>query len=293
MQIPHPIETAASPVHDRRATDEDEVNRRRLRARPSRKAGVKTELPNRSDRDFFAPRLMTFTQWEGREPAPDQTRTPLPEDRPLSFAQAIYRRANGALIRCEECHPHGAPHSVLYVVVERDAARWRERLNSLHHDFFGPGRSDPLVPVRLEVIDRATHDALQRLVAAGLVAPTTRATRSLWPVDESTTSPPPLSEAERRKAGSYRCQAARKLKMADVLAGGDLGEEARLALLDAIEPLGRALAVENRLPEPQSLEDALLPPLGTAWKGALPLVRNFLREASQPVPPVLFVLGQV
>ena len=61
-------------------------------------------------------------------------------------------------------------------------------------------------------------------------------------------------------------------------ASGDLAEEARLALLDAIEPLGRALAVENRRPEPQSLEDSLLPPLGAAWKDALPLVRSFLRE---------------
>jgi hypothetical protein len=181
----------------------------------------------------------------------------------------------------------------LYVVVERDAAQWRERLNSLHHDYFSNGKADPLAPVRLEVVDRATHDALQRLIAAGLVTRTTRVTRSLWPMDESTTSPPPLSEAERERAGAYRSQAARKLKVAGVLAGGDLCEEARLALLDAIEPLGRALAVENRLPEPHSLEDALLPPLGTAWKEALPLVRNFLREASQPVSPIVSVLGQI
>ena len=78
-----------------------------------------------------------------------------------------------------------------------------------------------------------------------------------------------------------------------MLAGGDLEEEARQALIDAIEPLGCALAVEGRLPEPQSLEDALLPPLGAAWKEALPLVRNFLREPAQPVPPVLCALGAV
>jgi hypothetical protein len=150
-----------------------------------------------------------------------------------------------------------------------------------------------LAPVQLEVVDRATHDALQRLISAGLFAGTTRATRSLWPMDASTTALPPLSEAEREKAESYRCKAARKLKMAGVLAGGDLREEARLALLDAIEPLGCALAVENRLPEPQSLEDALLPPLGSAWKEALPLVRNFLRESSQPVPPIISALGQI
>jgi hypothetical protein len=254
------------------------------------------QIKLRSGRQAFLAKLeqlITPVQPEGQKPPPEETKAPLPADRPLGFAQAARQQINGALFRCEERYPQEGPHSVLYVVVERDAAQWRERLNTLHHDYFGPGQSDPLAPVQLEVIDRATHDALQRLVASGLVSRTTRATRSLWPADESTTSPPPLSEAEREKAGSYRCQAARKLKVAGVLASGDLGEEARLALLDAIEPLGRALAVENRLPEPQSLEDALLPPLGTAWKEALPLLRNFLRETSQPVPPVLSVLGQV
>jgi hypothetical protein len=77
------------------------------------------------------------------------------------------------------------------------------------------------------------------------------------------------------------------------LADADLNEEARTALLSAIEPLGLALAVENRLPEPQSLEDALLPAMGTAWKNALPLVRSFLRESSLPVSQVVFALGQV
>ena len=39
------------------------------------------------------------------------------------------------------------------------------------------------------------------------------------------------------------------MKMATVLAKGDLEEEARAALLDAIEPLGRALAVEGDITE--------------------------------------------
>jgi hypothetical protein len=258
--------------------------------------GDLAQIKLRSGRQAFLAKLellMSPAQPQTQKPPTEPVKAPLLADRPLGFAQAIHQQVNGALFRCEESYPQEGPHSVLYVVVERDAAEWRERLNTVYRDYFGPGQSDPLAPVHLEVVDRVTHDALQRLVAAGLVARTTRATRSLWPADESTTCPPPLSEGEREKAGAYRCQAARKLKMAGVLAGGDLGEEARLALLDAIEPLGRALAVENRLPEPQSLEDALLPPLGTAWKEALPLVRSFLRETSQPVPPILSALGRV
>jgi hypothetical protein len=222
-----------------------------------------------------------------------EARVSLSPDRLLGFAQAVRKSVDGALFRCEEFYPQEGPQSVLYVVVEKDAAQWRERLQTLHIEHFGSGKSDRLAPVHLEVIDRAAHDALQRLIGAGVIARTTRFSRSLWPVDESTTSPPPLSELELERAEAYRRQAARKLKVARVLASGDLAEEARLALLDAIEPLGRALAVENRLPEPQSLEDSLLPPLGAAWKDALPLVRSFLRDNSQSVTPILNVLAQI
>jgi hypothetical protein len=217
----------------------------------------------------------------------------LPADRAFGFAQEARQRINGALCRCEERYPQDGPHSVLYVVVERDAPQFRLQLDSLHQDYFGSSPSDPPASVRLEVIDRATDEALQRLIAAGLVANTTRATRPLWPPHPAAPAPSPLSGAEREKASAYRAQAARKLKMAAVLAGGDLADEARTALLAAVEPLGCALAVENRLPEPHSLEDALLPPLGLAWNNALPLLRSFLRDTSHAIPPVVSALGQI
>jgi hypothetical protein len=88
---------------------------------------------------------------------------PLPADRPLGFAQAAHQRINGALACCEERYPQDAAHSVLYVVVARDAAQWREKLTGLHEEFFGSEKSDPLPPARLEVIDRSTDEALNRL----------------------------------------------------------------------------------------------------------------------------------
>jgi superfamily II DNA or RNA helicase len=252
------------------------------------------QIKLRSGRQAFLARLeqLIASPAATEMPSPSAPQNPLPADRPLGFAHAVRERINGALFRCEEHYPQAAPHSVLYVVVERDCAQWREQLSALHQEFFGPGQSDPLAPVRLEVVDRATDEALQRMIAAGLVSSTTRATRSLWPADGGV-APPPLSEAERERASSFRVRAARKLKMAGLLSSGDLEQEARQAMMDAIEPLGCALAVENRLPEPQCLEDALLPPLGAAWKDALPLVREVLREPSRPLPPVLLALGRV
>ena len=214
-------------------------------------------------------------------------KSPLPADRPLGFSRKARERINGALLHCEERYPAQGPHSVLYVVVEGNAAQWRERLNDLHHDFFGPGQSDPLAPVQLEVVDRATHEALVRLAAAGLISLTTRASRPLFPEPESDATPPPLSPEERARIDAHRAQAGRKLKMARLLGDGDLAEEARAALLEGGLALGRALAAEVRLPEPATLDDALLAPLSHCWREALTPLRGFAADAAQPWRPVM------
>jgi hypothetical protein len=255
--------------------------------------GNLADIKLRSGRQAFLAKLQQLITPAAENAAAPVAKPPLPADRPLGFAQAAWQRINGALCRCEERYPLEGPHSVLYVVVERDAAQWRENLNALHQDYFGPGQSDPLAPVRLEVIDRATDEALQRLIEAGLVARTTRATRPLWPLEAGAGLPAPLSEAEREKAAACRQRAARKLKMAAVLAGGGFSEEARAVLLDAVLPLGCALAVENRLPEPAALQDALLPPLGLHWKDALSILRGFVQDASQPVAPAVAALDRI
>ena len=166
------------------------------------------------------------------------------------------------------------------------------RLDSLHEEYFGPGQWDPLAPVRLEVIDRATDEALQRLIDAGLVARTTRATRPLWPADTAAASPPPLSAADRRRSPPIASRRPANSRWPACSATPSLGEEARAALLEAWRPLGCALAVEHRLPEPASPDDALLPPLSACWKEALPLLREFQADAARPCPPVLEVLAR-
>jgi hypothetical protein len=103
----------------------------------------------------------------------------------------------------------------------------------------------------------------------------------LFPVNAGIEAPPPLSDAERAQASACRQQAARKLKMARLLTEGGLEEEARAALLSAVQPLGRALAVEHRLPEPATAEEALLAPLSLCWHGALARLRPFLTGLSQ------------
>src|SRR5207248_8225341 len=128
------------------------------------------EIKLHSGRQAFLAKLQQLVTpvSEETKPAARETKPPLPVDRPRGFAAAAHQRINGALVRCEERYPNDGPHSVLYLVVERDASQWREQLNPLHAEYFGDGQSNPLAPVRLEVIDRATDEALQRLMEAGL-----------------------------------------------------------------------------------------------------------------------------
>jgi hypothetical protein len=166
--------------------------------------------------------------------------------------------------------------------VERDAALWCERLAPLHQELFGEGKWDPLAPVKIEVIDRATDEALRRMAAAGLIAPSTRAIRSLCPAAGNGNGAVVLSEEERRKALAHRQQASRKLKMANLLEDGGLSEEARDALRQATLWTGRALAVENRLPEPAEMKESLLPPMSLLWGEALPTLHELASSPSLP-----------
>jgi superfamily II DNA or RNA helicase len=235
------------------------------------------EIKMRGGRQAFLAKLeqvMAARSAEPAPPTPPPKRKLLPADRALGFAQEACALLGPALVRCEERFPLQGPHSVLLAVVDGNPAQYRERLAPLHQELFGNGQADPLAPVQVEIIDRATHEALERLIAAGLIAPTLRASRPLFPVDQAAATPP-LSAEERARADAHRQQAARKLKMARLLGEGDLVDEARTPLSDALRALGRALAIESRLPEPPALCDALLPPLSSCWGGALPLLRRF------------------
>jgi len=252
--------------------------------------GKVKEIKIRGSRQAFLERLRQMLSPTAPDAAPVPPKAPLPTDRAAAFAQIARQKINGAMIRCEERYPREGAHSVVFVVVERDPETWRARLASVHDQLFGPEQSDPLAPTRLEVIDRATDEAIQRMIQAGLLAKADRAIRPLEP-GSGDSAPPPLTPEEKAKAAAERSKAQRKLKMARLLASGDLAEESRASLLETVLPLARALAIENRLPEPTGLEEALLPPMGTHWKNALSPLRSFLADPNQPVTPLCDLLG--
>ncbi len=233
--------------------------------------GDLTEIKLTSGRQSFLAKLQQLVA-PAAPAAPAQPK-PLPADRAQAFCDHALEVLRGGLVRCEERYPLDSPHCFVVAVVERDAALWREKLAPVHQGLFNNGASDPLAPVQLEVIDRATDEAISRLIAAGLIARTTRAARLLHPSAETGNA---LSEAERQQAAAHRAKANRKLKLAELLGQEDFRDEARQALLEAIHCTARALSIEHRLSEPATPSDCVQAPLALHWSESLPVLREFI-----------------
>jgi hypothetical protein len=200
----------------------------------------------------------------------------------MAFSAQARMIVDGALIRCEERYPNDAPHSVLLVVVERDAPFYREKLAPAHAGLFGPGKSDPLAPVQLEVIDRATDDALARLIAAGLITKNTRTSRPLFPADEPATKP--LSLEEKAQIVEHKNKAAHSLKLGNVLASADFLAEAQPHWREALLATAGALAIQNRAPAPAAVDGALRPPASLWWGQSAEKLRAFTLSHAPDAP---------
>jgi superfamily II DNA/RNA helicase len=250
--------------------------------------GELDRIPLAGGRQAFLKKLELLLGAKPTAETPKEAKKALPSDRALGFCLEAAKRLGSTLVRCEERFPVQGAHSVLFLVVSRDASVYQEQLSSLRAEYFGPGATDPLAPVRLEVIDQATDAILTRLQESGVIASATRATRALFPAGEATQTP--LSSAEKQRVENWRRQAARKLKIGRLLADGDMLEEARGALSEAIHALVRALAVEQRLPEPEELSETSLAPLAGALGGHAKVLRDFLASDSAPWMPVVETL---
>lgn len=198
-----------------------------------------------------------------------------PTDPAIGFAQAAAEQLQGALLHCEERYPHEGAHSVLVVVVERDPAQYRETLERLRKEWLSPGNHQ-IAETQLEVIDRATEETIQRLIAAGVISRSTRAARPLHPIGEQQPAQP-LSAEEEARAKAHRERATRHLKMARVLGGGGFDQEARSALIEAVHGFTRAVAVEQRLPDPAGAEQIIQSPWARVWAEKLPTIKAFLQ----------------
>ncbi|MBV8376777.1 MAG: DEAD/DEAH box helicase family protein [Verrucomicrobia bacterium] len=214
--------------------------------------------------------------------------TPPSADPALAFAHHAAQLLGAQLLACEERFPDGESNSVLVVVVDRDAATWREQLAPVYERLFANRRAGSEEEIRLEVIDRSTEEAIRRLCETGLVQMKIRATRYLHPPGER--SMVTLSDEQRARIDSQRALFKRKLKMGRILAAEDLLDEARDAVGGAILCAARIRAVQARLPEPGKVEEILLPPLAVCWGESRPLMQRFLEHSNHEIGPIIQAL---
>lgn len=236
--------------------------------------GEVTEIKLRGGRQAMIERLRQLVTPSSIAAKPKPAARVLPADPAEAFALLASERFGGAVVRCEERYPENGASPLLLVVVEGDPAQHREKLLALHEEVRQQRSAPESEFAQLEVIDRATEETIQRLIAAGVLARATRAARTFMPGDPSAVAP--LSPEEQAKARQHRERAARKLKVVRALGGAGLEDEARPALLEAIHSLGQAVAVEKRLPDPAAIEEALRPPLAGYLGDAAPIFQAFL-----------------
>jgi superfamily II DNA or RNA helicase len=205
-----------------------------------------------------------------------------PSDPGAEFAKAAAGLFPGRVVACEERYPSPNPEGeplppVLVVVVDHDAGTLRPRFEELRDKLRAPD-------MRVEVLDRATAQAMERLREMGLIQTTTRGTRVLYSISNDTTgpgaaAPAPLSEEEKARAAEHRKEAGKRLRLAKVFIEEDLADEARAALRAAALALAGALAVEKRVGIlPKNLRDLSAPPLSYLPGGELPALARQLED---------------
>ncbi len=246
------------------------------------------EVPLRPGGQSFLQRLeQTLTARTVPAVAPAPARPALPSDPAAAFAERAAALLGPRLVACQERFPDGPAGRVVVVTVDRDADAWQPRLAEIQAALH-PSGSAPETP-RLEIIDRATADALTRLEAAGLIRSCVRATRHLHP---AAAAPAPLSDEEKARATDFRQKAAKKLKLARILAGEEMIDDARAALIEAGRLFGCAFAVEERLTEtPATLAAAIAPPLDRRWGAAAGALRPLAEGADTPLADVIAALA--
>jgi hypothetical protein len=249
------------------------------------------EVPLRLGGQSFLQRLeQTFSTTPAAAPAPAEKKPAPPADPAEAFSLRAAALLGSRLVACAERYPDGEAPRVLVVTVDRDADTWQPRLAELHATLFAA--EDPLAATRLEVLDRATLLALERLEAAGIIRSCVRATRHLHPT--GTTAVSPLSDEEKSRTADFRRQAAKKLKLAKILLAEDLADEATTALRESARLTGCAFAVEERTATlPADLATALAPPLSYRWGVSAAKMAVLVTRAEAPSIEVIAELNGV
>lgn len=243
-------------------------------------------------RQAFLQRLQQVMSKTPQIMKPVEAKPSLPADRAMAFGQLLSERLGDNLVRCEERYPKEGDHSVIFVVANQ-AMQHQNVIQDIYHKCLDDDQRRQGDQTRLEVIDHATAEALDRLEKAGLIAPTCRSSRPLISNGSSEEEQQPaLSEEALATIKTCRENAARKLKMARVLTDADLMEEARPPLQEAAVQIMQALAVFHRVEEPGDLYESLKLPFSFHWGESLSVLKEFIEDEQTDLKAVADALDR-
>jgi hypothetical protein len=244
--------------------------------------GKVTAVNLRKSRKDAADRLRNLT---GHHPVESGTPSnpatpPAPPDITREFVTRMKQRLGAQLVACEERRPSGGGPTRLLVVVEHVGQARTPWMESLRDEFF-PAMDDGVPTHLIEVLDKATHEAIERLVKSGLLQRTDLSRRDLLSSDPTPSEPPPLSESELAALREARARGERILRRARLLGDADFIEESISSLRESLLPIAIARAIQHRQPPPATEADLLEEPCRSAWGQTLPVVESLLAGSLQ------------
>jgi hypothetical protein len=214
----------------------------------------------------------------------------------VEWARRIRQRLGSAVVACEERRVADRTQSVLLVVVEGEADRRRKEIEAMAmakaEEAGGGSGTELAAGSRLEVMDRAMFEAIQRWTEAGLLRPVQQEVRDLFSASE-VPLPPPLTPEQQAALERHQGMARRQVQLARVLMAGGFPEEMRRPLMSGLEAWCKAVAIWVRQAEPASPAAMLATP---AW-GEVGLDRDmvaaFLSDEAAMGPSLVEELEKV
>ena len=159
-----------------------------------------------------------------------------PSDPACAFAERAAETLGSTLIHCQEAMLPGQATPVVLTVL-RDSSR-AAAVSAIFHET--DWRGDPPA---LHILDEATWNNLQNLIASGLITLNTRATRHL--TGEAQPAKPALTPEQLQRIAALHALAAKKQKVAQLLIAAELADEAEVHQQAAHEALAEVEVIAS------------------------------------------------
>ena len=133
---------------------------------------------------------------------------------------------------------------------------------------------------QVDILDRTTFDAIERLVKAGLLQHTDTARRDLLDVTAIPAGPPPWTAEGEARLREDTARAERCLRRTQVLGNADFPEEAVASLRDSLLPIATARSIRERWTIPTTHSELLADPWPSRWSNTSPTVQQLLNSTA-------------